>query len=201
MIHRVSYQPAIPWIMVTDVDIVDDHVFYELDSDLRAIANLDQGSSAINCLIVCHDEFLVQPDFHVVGECDPEGLHLDNGVAQRARLWVHHVVVRWVRHLIESPVLASCSLVAKSESAIGQLLPVAGPIWITPPAAVNRVGGHASVVLIVAQFPSGAVVASCIPAMEAFITPWQQRANNPVKCLHSLRKSSHTHVRGGLGRW
>ena len=73
---------------VVDVDVVDDDVLHVLDGQAAVAGDVDGGAPAVDGFVAVDDEFVFEADEHVGGEDDPEGLFLDDGVAESSWGWV-----------------------------------------------------------------------------------------------------------------
>ncbi|KAK3406272.1 hypothetical protein EUGRSUZ_K02439 [Eucalyptus grandis] len=111
--------------------------------DASATGDVDVHAAAVEGLVAVEDELLRQPDQHVGREDDPQRLLLDNRVPQRARLWAHGVVVRRVGDDVYVAVLAAQRVLAEPDGAVGEPLPVVGPVRVALPAVVDWVAGQA----------------------------------------------------------
>lgn len=88
-------------------------------------------------------------DEHVGGKDDPEGLRLDDGVAEGTGAGCDSVVVGGVSdNVVAAPLTAECVL-AKPNTAVGEALAVELPVWVATPAVVDWVSGKACAWLVV----------------------------------------------------
>lgn len=125
-------------LAVVDVEAVDDDVRHVLDGDARPAGDVHAGAPAVDGLEGVEHELLLEPDGHVAGEDDPEGLVLDDAVPQGARLRADRVVAR-VGHHVDLAVPAPDRVLAEPDRAVCQTLAVLLPIGVAPPAVVDRV--------------------------------------------------------------
>lgn len=146
---------------VVDLEAMDDHIADVLDGNAGAVGDVDGDAAAVDGLVAGHEQLLVEPDHHAPGEDDPEWARLDDGVAERPRLRVHHVVVGGVGDDVDLAALPALRLVPEPEAAVRQPEPVVSPVRVAPPAPVDRVGGHAwAFVHPVGQLPPRAIIGS-----------------------------------------
>lgn len=132
--HGVPRGPA-----VVDVEAVDDDVGDVLDGDAGAVCDVHVGATPVDGLEAVHDELLLERDHHVPLEDDPQRLVLDDGVAERAFLGVHGVVVAGVGDDVELAVAAADGVAAEADAAVGEPLPVVVPVGVAAPAVVDGV--------------------------------------------------------------
>lgn len=124
---------------VVDVDVVYDDVGDVLERYAAAAGDVDVEAPTVNGLEAVDDELAFELDGHVGGEDDPEGLCLDHGVAERARDWVGWVPIGRVGDDVDLASFASHGVLAEPYAAIGELLPVSGPVRVAAPAIVDWV--------------------------------------------------------------
>ncbi|KAI3441449.1 uncharacterized protein J3R85_002364 [Psidium guajava] len=137
---------------IMDVDVVYDDVTDVLQRDASAAHDVDVRPPAVHRLVAVEDELLGQPYQHVRREDDPQRLLLDHRVPERARLRAHGVVVRRVGDDVYLAVLPAERVLAEPDRAVGEPLPVVGPVRVALPAVVDRVAGHARGVLALGRF-------------------------------------------------
>jgi len=135
---------------VMDVDAVDDDVCHKLNRDASSISYVDIDSTPINCFEAVHYEFFLQLDHHVTLEHNPERLVLDNSMTKSARLGVDRVIITGVCNNIESTILATNGISAKTNTTVCKPLAVLVPIGVTTPAVIN---GISCTACEVAQLP------------------------------------------------
>lgn len=99
--------------------IVDDHIMNKLEGDPCSIGYMDLHSPAINCLIAREYELFLELDDHATGEYDPQGLRLDDSMAEGPGPGVVHVVVRWIGDHVVSALLAPRGAVAEPTDTFG----------------------------------------------------------------------------------
>ncbi|KAG2620684.1 hypothetical protein PVAP13_3NG210101 [Panicum virgatum] len=135
---------------------VDDDVAHVVQHEAGAAVPDDHGGAAVpddhggaapvHGLVRGHDQLLLGPDGHVTRERDPQGLLLDEAVAEGARRRGRRVFVARVRHHVRLAVLAAAGVTAEPDGAVGEALPVVRPAGVAAPAVVDRVAGAAVVV-------------------------------------------------------
>lgn len=128
---------------VVDAYPMDDDVPYELQGDPGSARDQDIDPPSINRLVAGHDELLVEPYDHAIGEDDPLRPFLDDRVPQRPRLRVRHVIVQRAGYHIVPPEFSTPGLAAEPKHTVGKPLPVPCPVAVAPPAPVDWVGGNA----------------------------------------------------------
>ncbi|GER54280.1 aliphatic sulfonates import ATP-binding protein SsuB [Striga asiatica] len=128
---------------MVDVHVVDDDVAHVLHGDAAAAGNVDVGPAAVDGLVGVEDELLLELDEHVGGEDDPEGLRLDDRVAEGARFGVDGVEVGGVGHDVVAAAFAAERVLAEADCAVGEALAVELPVRVTAPAVVDGVAGEA----------------------------------------------------------
>lgn len=126
-----------------DVNAVDYDIGDELDGDTRSVSDVDVGAAAVNGLEAVHDELLLQGNDHVPLENNPEGLVLDDGMAERPRAGVHGVVIIRVGDDVVPAVTAANGIAAEPDATVRQPLAVVVPIRVAPPAIVDGIAGAA----------------------------------------------------------
>lgn len=130
------------------VDVVDDDVGHVLNSDATAAGDVDVGATPIDRFEAIDDEFMLEPNGHILGEDDPKGLKLDHGVAEGARSWVRRIGIGRVGYDVDLAAFAADGIAAEADAAVGESLPVRRPIWVAAPAIVDGVSGEARESLI-----------------------------------------------------
>lgn len=103
---------------VVHVDAVNDDVLNELDLQPRPAGQVHVGAAAVDRLVRCQNELVLEPDLHVAGECDPQRPVLENAVAESAIFRVHDVVVTGVGDGVDAPVLATRGVFPESNCAV-----------------------------------------------------------------------------------
>lgn len=153
VVRRAGAYVSLPRLVaVVDVDVVDDDVADVLQSEAAAADDVDVGAAAVEGLVGVEYQLLRQLDQHVGGEHDPEGLRLDDGVAERARFRGDGVVVGGVRYDVVTAALAAQRVLAEPKAAVGQALAVELPVGVAAPTVVDRVAREAV----------GSLVISCV---------------------------------------
>ncbi|RWW17256.1 hypothetical protein GW17_00018818 [Ensete ventricosum] len=158
---------AVAGLDVMDVEVVDDDIVHELDSDAGAAYDLDVGAPAIDRLVAVDDQLLGEADVHVVGEHDPERPVLDHTVAEGALLRVDEVVVGRIGDDVELPLLPAGGVAAEALGAPGQLLAVVDPVLVAPPAPVDRVPLDRATSAFFCQYSSKSAIWALEKAAEA----------------------------------
>lgn len=130
-------------LAVVDVDVVDDDVGDVLEGYAAVADDVDVGAAAVDGLEAVHDELVLELDGHVGGEDDPEGLGLDDGVAESAWDGAGWVTVGGVGDDVDLAAFAAEGVAAKTDAAVGEALAVSGPVGVAAPAVVNGVAGQA----------------------------------------------------------
>lgn len=102
-------------LAIVDENSVYNDVTNVLNCNAGAACDVDFCPTTIDGLVAVHDELLVELDRHVTVEGDPKWLILDHCMAKGSGNRRHWVVVSAVRHLVNGPVLASQSALAKPE--------------------------------------------------------------------------------------
>lgn len=153
MVLRVPDVPSSTRKDVMYVKVMDNNILNKLYGNASTVGNADVGSSAVNGLVSGHDELLVEPDDHAPSEDDPKRLLLDDCVAECAGLGVDEVSVRRVGDDVVAAVFATDGVAPEAEGTVSQLLPVLGPVAVTPPASVDWVRGLAWTCLFVPSTP------------------------------------------------
>ncbi|KAK9128938.1 hypothetical protein Syun_017735 [Stephania yunnanensis] len=100
-------------------EAVDDDILDELYGYACSSGNVNLVPPAIDGLITGHYQLLAQFDHHAMSKYNPQRPLLDDGVAERAALWVHHIIVRGVCDDVVGSSLASDGSPAKPEDAPG----------------------------------------------------------------------------------
>ena len=128
---------------VVNVHVVYDHIAHGLKGDAPGARDVDVRAAAVHGLVAVEDELVLELDHHVRLEDDPQGLVLDDRVAEGARDRVGRVPVRGVRYYIVTASFPAQSGPAEANCAIGQALAVGAPIRVAAPAVVDGVSGEA----------------------------------------------------------
>lgn len=127
-----------PLLAVVDVEAVDNDVRHVLHGEAGPAGYVHAGPPPVDRLERVEHQLLLEPDRHVPGEGDPQGLVLDGPVPQGARLRVDRVVAR-VGHHVDLPVPSPDRMFAEPNRAICQTLAVLLPVRVAPPAVVDWV--------------------------------------------------------------
>lgn len=143
VVHRVPDRAAASRNNVVYVEPMYDDILDELERDPSTMSNAHICPTCVNCLVARQYELLRQPDSHAACKYDPQRLRLNDGVAESPWLGVDDVAVGRVGDDVESPSLASTCPAPEALHAVGQLLPVVGPVLPASPAAVDWVCGLA----------------------------------------------------------
>lgn len=130
--HCVSARFAVVY-----VDPVNDYVTNILNRDARPVCDVHIVAAAVDCLVAVHDELLLEHNRHVVGEDDPKGLCLNDGVSERAGLGSDSIVVGRVCDDVKFSVFSSDSVSAETYGTFSEFLAVALPVRITAPAVID----------------------------------------------------------------
>lgn len=130
-------------LAVMDVDAMDDDVGDILDGEARAIGNVDIDATPINGLEAVHNEFLLEFDHHIPLEHDPEGPVLDHRMPEGAWPWVDSVIIAGIGDNVEASITPANCIAPEANSAISQPLAAFVPIWVAPPAVVDRIASAA----------------------------------------------------------
>lgn len=128
---------------VVNVHVVDDDIAHILQRDASVPRDLHIGTTPIYGLVVVDNQLVLELDDHVVLERDPEGLVLDDSITKGARGRTDCVVIRGIRHLIETAPFASHRTLAEPNSAVSQALPVISPVRVASPAVIYGVPSQA----------------------------------------------------------
>lgn len=89
MVHRIYDESTTTGVNVMDMDVMDDHVLHELDSDAGTISDANIGSPSINGFVAGHDQLLMEPNDHAACKDNPEGPILGNSMAEGSGLGIH----------------------------------------------------------------------------------------------------------------
>lgn len=122
---------------------MNDHIGNRLQSDASISRYMHVGPSAVDCLVAVKDELVLKLDDHAGLENDPEGLILDDSMAEGAWGGVDHVVVRGVGHDIVAASFATHCSPAEANGTVGQVLAVGSPVGVATPAVVDGIAGQA----------------------------------------------------------
>ena len=139
-----------------DMNVMDDHILDELESEASTKGYAHIGSPTINGFVAGHDQLLIQPNNHAVCKYNPQGPIPGNRVPEGSRFWIHHVVVGGIGHNVHWTSFSTGDSVPEPKDALNQPLAVLGPVRATPPASVNWVGRQARS-LVLSQVSSCAV--------------------------------------------
>jgi len=115
---------------IVHMNPVHNDILHKLNLEPSSTRELDIGSPAINGFVRGQNELVLQLDLHVAVKNDPQGLGLQDAIAKRALLGVHHVVVTVVCYDIDVASLPTNSVFAESDGAIGQRLAVGVPVGV-----------------------------------------------------------------------
>lgn len=128
---------------MVDLDVVDDYMGDVLNGETTVAGDLDVSATAVDGFVTVDDQFVPEVDEHVGGEDDPERFGLDDGVTEGAWGWVGRVSVGGVGDYVDLAAFSAEGSMAEADGAVGQALPVIGPVRVAPPAVVNGVSGEA----------------------------------------------------------
>lgn len=130
-------------VTMMDMDIMNDDIGDVLERNAPTPSYVHVSAATVEGFIAVENELLREVDEHVGGKDDPEGLRLDDGVAEGAGAGCYGVVVGGVGDDVEAASLPAERVLAESDGTIGEALAVELPVWIATPAVVDRVSGQA----------------------------------------------------------
>lgn len=122
-----------------DMQTMNYNICDKLDCNACSISNVDIDSTAINGLEAIHDKLLLQLDHHVTFEHNPEGLILDDSMAQSAGSGVNGIIIIRISDNIEASITTTNGISAKTNSTVCKTLAVLLPVGITTPAIINGI--------------------------------------------------------------
>lgn len=115
---------------IVHMDPMDDNVLNELNLQPRPAGQVHVGAAAVDRLVRCHNELVLELDLHVAAERDPQRPVLQNAVAERAIFRVDDVVVAVVGDGVDAPVLAARGVFPKPDGAVRQGLAIDVPVRV-----------------------------------------------------------------------
>ena len=115
---------------IVHMDPMDDNVLNKLDLQPRPAGQVHVGAAAVDRLVRCQNELVLELDLHVAAECDPQRPILQNAVAERAIFRVDDVVVAVVGDGVDATVLATRGVFPKPDCAVRQGLAIDVPVRV-----------------------------------------------------------------------